>query len=94
MSAIRMILSGCSGFMGHVITELAAADPDIEIAAGIDPAGSAGLAYPVFADAAGNFVLRNAAHVHEFAVCECFFERVQVFALDVFYECDFKLFFF
>ena len=52
MSAIRMILSGCSGFMGHVITELAAADPDIEIAAGIDPAGSAGLAYPVFADAA------------------------------------------
>ena len=52
MSTTRMILSGCSGFMGHVITDLAAADPDIEIVAGIDPAGGEGLGYPVFADAA------------------------------------------
>ena len=48
---IKIILNGCCGHMGHVISEIVAADPDAEIAAGIDPAaGQCG--YPVFANAA------------------------------------------
>ena len=46
---IRMILSGCCGHMGQVVTEIAGADPDLEIAAGIDPRQDASKPYPVFA---------------------------------------------
>ena len=47
----RIILSGCSGHMGRVITDLVAADENAVIVAGIDPAGQGSLPYPVFADA-------------------------------------------
>lgn len=47
---IRIIMNGCCGHMGRVISEIAAADNNTEIVAGIDPAlGSCG--YPVFAKA-------------------------------------------
>lgn len=45
----RIILSGCGGTMGKVITKCVAERQDCCIAAGIDPALPAGLEYPVFA---------------------------------------------
>ena len=48
----RIILSGCSGHMGRVITELVETDDQAVIVAGIDPAGQGTLPYPVFTDAA------------------------------------------
>ncbi len=45
---IKILLSGCNGRMGNVITGLAADDPDVEIAAGIDVAGKNSGDYPVF----------------------------------------------
>ena len=45
---VRIILHGCNGKMGRVITELAASDADVEIVAGVDPLGEAGQGYPVF----------------------------------------------
>ncbi len=47
----RIILSGCCGFMGHVITDLVAADENAVIVAGIDVAGQNGQEYPVFTSA-------------------------------------------
>ncbi len=44
----RIILTGCNGRMGKVITELAKADPEIEIVAGIDVAGEPVGSYPVY----------------------------------------------
>ena len=35
----KMLLVGCNGRMGKVITELAAGDPDIVIAAGVERSG-------------------------------------------------------
>ena len=46
----RILLVGCNGRMGKVITELAAEDPAVEIAAGVDVAGTCAGNYPVFAD--------------------------------------------
>lgn len=43
---IRVILSGCCGQMGHVVTVMCAEDPALEIVAGVDRAGS--MDYPVF----------------------------------------------
>ena len=34
---VKAIMHGCNGKMGQVISNLAAADSDIEIVAGIDP---------------------------------------------------------
>lgn len=45
---IKMIMHGCNGHMGQVITELAAQDPEVEIVAGIDLADNRENAYPVF----------------------------------------------
>ncbi len=45
---IRVILHGCNGRMGQVITNLAAQDPEITIAAGVDVNDSVRNAYPVF----------------------------------------------
>ena len=45
----KMLLVGCNGRMGKVITELAAGDPDIVIAAGVDVAGECAGKYPVAA---------------------------------------------
>lgn len=48
----RIILCGCNGHMGHVVTELAAADTETEIVAGVDLAGESAGTYPVFANIA------------------------------------------
>lgn len=45
---VKMIMHGCNGHMGQVITELAAKDNDIEIVAGIDIADNKDNGYPVF----------------------------------------------
>ncbi len=45
---LKIILSGCSGKMGLVITELVAADTDAEIVAGVDPFFKEGIKYPVY----------------------------------------------
>lgn len=43
----KILLTGCCGRMGKVITELAAADEELQIAAGIDIAGEGDGTYPV-----------------------------------------------
>lgn len=47
---IRILLVGCNGRMGKVITGLAEEDPAVEITAGVDVAGTCAGNYPVFAD--------------------------------------------
>lgn len=47
---IELLLSGCRGRMGRVITEMVQGDPALHIAAGFDPSAGAPLAYPVFAN--------------------------------------------
>ena len=49
---IRVILTGCRGFMGKVLTEMIAAEPEMVIAAGVDPADGPELPYPVFPEIA------------------------------------------
>lgn len=46
----RVILNGCSGHMGAVLTEIIAADPEIEAVAGIDLVDHHDRPYPVFTD--------------------------------------------
>lgn len=47
----RIIMNGCNGHMGQVITNICAADPDVEIVAGIDVSDHiATNTYPVFTD--------------------------------------------
>ena len=46
----KIIMHGCNGKMGQVITGIAADDPEIEIVAGIDITGDRGNSYPVFTD--------------------------------------------
>lgn len=46
----RVIMHGCNGHMGKVISELAANDSDIEIVAGIDLNTEENFGYPVFAN--------------------------------------------
>lgn len=48
----RVILCGCSGHMGRVVTEIAAAEDGLEIVAGVDPAGEGDGTYPVFTNPA------------------------------------------
>ncbi|MBR2187957.1 MAG: 4-hydroxy-tetrahydrodipicolinate reductase [Eubacterium sp.] len=45
---IKVILNGCSGFMGKVLTEVIGADPEIEAVAGIDLVDNGDRPYPVF----------------------------------------------
>lgn len=45
---INVIMHGCNGKMGQVITDIIAQDPNIRIVAGIDPNVSASNPYPVF----------------------------------------------
>ena len=44
----NIILSGCGGYMGKVITELAEKRDDLEIVAGIDKIPPTNVLYPVF----------------------------------------------
>lgn len=46
----KIIMHGCCGHMGRVISELVSKDPDAEIVAGIDIADNGGTDYPVFTD--------------------------------------------
>ena len=46
---VKMILCGCRGHMGRVITELAGSEEELKIVAGIDPAPGPDMGYPVFA---------------------------------------------
>ena len=45
---VRVILHGCNGRMGHVVAGIAAADPDIEIVAGVDLGGASDVAFPYY----------------------------------------------
>ena len=45
---IRIILHGCSGRMGHIITEICENDRETEIVAGVDVFGEAYAGYPVY----------------------------------------------
>lgn len=45
---VRVIMNGCCGHMGQVITGLIREDSEIEITAGIDPAEAPDCGYPVF----------------------------------------------
>lgn len=47
---VRIIMHGCNGHMGQVISDLAAQDAEVEIVAGIDIADSGKNNYPVFTD--------------------------------------------
>lgn len=47
---VKIIMHGCNGKMGQVITRLAAADPEMEIVAGVDMRAQALNDYPVFGD--------------------------------------------
>ncbi len=46
---VRIIMYGCNGKMGQVITKMIAAEPDAEIVAGIDARDDGHNSYPVFA---------------------------------------------
>lgn len=45
---INVIISGCGGYMGHVLTELIEKDKQLETVAGVDKAPPANRAYPVY----------------------------------------------
>jgi 4-hydroxy-tetrahydrodipicolinate reductase len=47
---LKIIISGCNGHMGQVVTRLCSEDPDIEIAAGFDINTAALSGYPVYAN--------------------------------------------
>jgi 4-hydroxy-tetrahydrodipicolinate reductase len=49
---VRIIMSGCNGYMGRTVTEIVAADADAEIVAGIDLKDNGDKAYPVFTNIA------------------------------------------
>ena len=48
----KIIMSGCAGRMGKVITDIVKADADAEIVAGIDIVDDESLGYPVYSSAA------------------------------------------
>lgn len=47
---VRIIMHGCNGHMGQVISDLVKQDPEAEIVAGIDLADTGKCSYPVFTD--------------------------------------------
>ena len=47
---VKVIMHGCNGKMGQVISGLIAADPDMELVAGIDARDDGHNPYPVFTD--------------------------------------------
>lgn len=47
---VRIIMNGCNGHMGRVISDLVAKDEDAEIVAGVDIADAGIRSYPVFTD--------------------------------------------
>ena len=49
---VKIIMSGCNGYMGRTVTDIVAADADAEIVAGIDLADHGDKTYPVFTNIA------------------------------------------
>ena len=49
---VRIIMSGCNGYMGRVVTEIVAADEDAKIVAGFDLQDKQDKDYPVFTNPA------------------------------------------
>ena len=49
---VRLILSGCNGHMGRAVANLCDADPELEVAAGIDVLGPPGGQFPVYSSPA------------------------------------------
>ncbi len=49
---LRLIISGCNGHMGRVVSSLCEADPDLAVAAGFDLLGTADREFPVFSSPA------------------------------------------
>lgn len=49
---VRIIMSGCNGYMGRAVTEIVAADGEAEIVAGIDVTDHGDKPYPVFSSIA------------------------------------------
>ncbi len=47
---VKVIMHGCNGHMGQVVSAMAAADPKVEIVAGIDLVDNRENGYPVFTD--------------------------------------------
>lgn len=47
---VKIIMHGCCGHMGQVISDLAAKEADAEIVAGIDISDKGNTTYPVFTD--------------------------------------------
>ena len=47
---LRLIISGCNGYMGRVVTAIASSDPDLAIVAGFDINTTAPDCFPVYAD--------------------------------------------
>ena len=47
---VRILMHGCNGHMGRVIQELAAEDPEVSIAAGVDIADNGNCPFPVYTD--------------------------------------------
>lgn len=45
---IKLIISGCNGRMGHVVEEICAADPQVDVVAGFDILGSSDREFPVY----------------------------------------------
>ena len=49
---VKIIMSGCNGYMGRTVSDIVAADEGAEIVAGIDLVDNGDKAYPVFTNIA------------------------------------------
>jgi len=70
ISMINIILSGCNGYMGRVVTSIAAGDPAISIAYGIDIDNRKLADYPVFAspaDIPGDTIASDSSVIVDFS---------------------------
>ncbi|HHT16638.1 MAG TPA: 4-hydroxy-tetrahydrodipicolinate reductase [Papillibacter sp.] len=47
---LRLIISGCNGYMGRVVTDITSRDPDIEVVAGFDINAQKLSSFPVYSD--------------------------------------------
>ena len=56
---VNMTIHGCGGAMGQVLSELAAEDGEIQVAAGIDPRGGIKRDYPITKSGPGQAQFRR-----------------------------------
>lgn len=45
---LKIIISGCNGHMGRVVTSLCEADPQVQVVAGFDVLGASDREFPVY----------------------------------------------